>query len=74
MLRLAVDLIKATPPDDEEATYRTLLAVGTLVPGHSKVRAAARDAGLLERTRAAKAAGGPRVAALAADLEHQLRL
>jgi hypothetical protein len=49
------------------------VAVGTLVPEHSRVRAAARDLGLMEQAARAREEGG-KVGEAAAEVERQLKL
>ncbi|PSC75649.1 phospholipase A-2-activating [Micractinium conductrix] len=73
VLVLAVELLNASPADDAETRYRTLVAVGTLAGEHSKVRGLARELGFLSLTDSLKGSGG-KVGEVAAEAAQTLRL
>jgi hypothetical protein len=73
IVALALRLLADCPLEEEECKYRALVALGTLLPEHSRTRLAARERGALSAVGALTSAGG-RVGEAAAEVERQLRL
>ena len=64
LLEMTIALLERTPPNEVEAIFRTCVAIGTLLPEHSRLRRLAKDLGLLETAIGFECCGGKVIEAI----------
>ena len=72
----AAAVLESCPSTDEEARYRALVALGTVLPEHSQIRGVGRQLGLLETVAQVQleSGGGAKVCEAASEVLTLLRL